>query len=140
SLYCPLMRPGRRGAGLCLAAGIVGIVGFVGIAPSEAAPTLTTPTLDGGFGDWAAVLANPENRVLDAPAGGLPEGAGAVPASRNVDTVAWTWDAPYLYLYIHRQATLSEFNYFWFHFDLDNDGRVANNSPLLTVAWWGNNQ
>jgi len=115
------------------------LVGVVGITGSLGAPTLTSITIDGGMADWAAVLANPDNVVLDGPGGGLID-ADTPSAALNIDEVAYTWDATYLYFYVHRQGSSGEFNYFWFHLDLNNDGRVANNAPLLNVAWWGTNR
>ncbi|HET6371703.1 MAG TPA: DUF11 domain-containing protein, partial [Candidatus Polarisedimenticolia bacterium] len=116
------------------------IVGVVGLRLAFAAPTLTTITIDGSMADWAAVLANPENVVLDGPGGGLADADPAVPANLDLNKIAYTWDATYLYFYVSRQASAPEFNYFWFHLDLNNDGRVPNNAPLLKLGWWGNNR
>jgi len=123
---------------VCIVVAVV-LVGVVGIRTSLGAPTLTTIAIDGGMADWAAVLANPDNVVLDGPGGGLID-ADSPSAALNIDKVAYTWDATYLYFYVHRQGSSGEFNYFWFHFDLNNDGRVADNAPLLNVAWWGTNR
>ena len=122
---------------VCIVVAVL-LVGVVGISGSLGAPTLTSITIDGGMADWAAVLANPDNVVLDGPGGGLID-ADTPSAARDIDKVAYTWDATYLYFYVHRQGSSGEFNYFWFHFDLNNDGRVANDAPLLNVAWWGTN-
>jgi uncharacterized repeat protein (TIGR01451 family) len=132
----PVPRVRFVGAVVFLGLGLI-----LGLGLPAGAPLLTTPTMDGQFGDWAGVLSNPENRVLDGPGGGLPDADGtSVPGSRDISTVAFTWDATYLYFYIRRQATAPEFNYFWVHFDLDDDGRVAYNAPLLSIGWWGNNR
>jgi len=131
------MHRGWRSAGTAL---IVVFVLIVGIRSSLGSPTLATITLDGNMGDWAAVLANPDNDILDGPGDGLVDADTPSAARVNMDKVAYTWDATYLYLYVHRLGTAGEFNYFWFHFDLNNDGFVPNNAPLLGVAWWGSNQ
>ena len=127
----------KRGC-VCIVVSFV-LVGVVGIRETPGAPTLTSITIDGGMADWSSVLANPDNVVLDGPGGGLIDADSPV-AAANIDNVAYTWDATYLYFYVHRQGSSGEFNYFWFHFDLDNDGRVPNNAPLLNVAWWGTNR
>jgi len=133
---------GRRSRGWrsAVTAAIVVVVWTVGIQVGLGTPTLTTITLDGNMADWAAVLANPDNYVLDGPGGGLVDADAPSMPRVNVDKIAFTWDATYLYLYVHRQGTAGEFNYFWFHFDLNNDGYVANNAPLFSAAWWGSNQ
>ncbi|HZI93873.1 MAG TPA: DUF11 domain-containing protein [Patescibacteria group bacterium] len=120
--------------------GIVAVVLIVGIGMGLGGPTLTTITLDGSMADWATVLANPVNVVNDGPGGSLPDADSPSVARVDMDKVAFTWDATYLYFYIHRQGTAGEFNYFWIEFDLNNDGYVANNAPMLSVAWWGSNQ
>ncbi len=131
------MKRCARYAGLL---GSVFVVVMVGVGGSRAAPTLTTITVDGNIADWAAVLADTDNVVLDGPAGGLSDADARAPSNLNVDRVAFTWDATYVYFYVRRLASAPEFNYFYFHFDLDNDGLVADNSPLLRVGWWGNNR
>ena len=60
-----------------------------------------------------------------------------VPSDRDVDTIAYTWDATYLYFYVHRQATSSQGRDFWFYLDADNDGSVATGEPLLLIQWPG---
>ncbi|HKY31805.1 MAG TPA: DUF11 domain-containing protein [Candidatus Polarisedimenticolia bacterium] len=133
----PSLAPRRPRARAALAAVLLAAV----VRPAASAPTLATITVDGAFADWGPVLADPDNVVLDGPAGGLPDADGpSVPASRDVDTIAFTWDATFLYLYIHRRATAPEFNHFWLALDLDNDGLVPAGAPLVSVAWWGNNR
>lgn len=121
---------------------LVGILLSTALAggPLLAQPTLTTITVDGNLGDWAGVLADPDNILYDGPGGGLADADAPVPANLDVSLVAYTWDATYLYVYIRRLASAPEFNYFWFHLDLNDDGRVPDNAPLFTVAWWGNNR
>src|SRR6267142_5880776 len=96
--------------------GVVVIVLIVGIGVGLGGPTLTTITLDGNMTDWATVLANPLNVVNDGPGGGLPDADTPSQARVDIDKVAFTWDATYLYFYIHRQGTAGAFNYFWFNF------------------------
>ncbi|HEY3176316.1 MAG TPA: hypothetical protein VGK94_11235 [Candidatus Polarisedimenticolia bacterium] len=131
------MRCWRRIAGTIL---LVAAVGVVGIRLGGAAPTLTTIAIDGDMADWATVLSNPENVINDGPGGGLIDADPGVPASLNLDKIAFTWDATYLYFYVHRLSSTGEFNYYYFHLDLNNDGLVANLAPLFRVGWWGSNQ
>lgn len=118
---------------------LVGIVLILGSLPATGSPTLTTITINGLMGDWATVLSNPDNVVLDGPAGGLLDADAPVPGKLDLRTIAYTWDVTYLYFYIERTASSGEFNYYWFHFDLDNDGLVPDDAPLLGVGWWGKN-
>src|SRR5882672_5602362 len=95
--------PGRRGvAGVAwivvAAAMLAAVPGSLALA---AAPTLTTITVDGNFGDWTAVLANPDNVYLDGPAGGRIDLDAPIDPVLNVDTFAFTWDATNFYVYIH---------------------------------------
>jgi uncharacterized repeat protein (TIGR01451 family) len=119
---------------------IVVFFSIVGVRSALAGPTLTTIAVDGGTADWTTVLANPDNIVLDGPGGGLADADAPGAGKIDIDKIAYTWDATYLYFYIHRQTSSGEFNFFWFHFDVDNDGLVPDNAPLLSVSWWGTNR
>jgi len=103
-------------------------------------PTLTTITVDGNFGDWAAVLADPDNLFLDGPAGGRADLDAPSDPYLDIDTVAFTWDATNLYFYVHRQGSIASIKYFWFFLDANNNGRMEQGEPMLRLEWHGSSR
>jgi len=54
-------------------------------------PTLTTITIDGNMSDWSAVRADPDNVILDGPAGGLSD--ADTPSSAALDLEEFDFEA-----------------------------------------------
>ncbi|MBI3449915.1 MAG: DUF11 domain-containing protein [Acidobacteria bacterium] len=130
----------RRGHHPLAAAAMAALVFVAGGSALAGTPTLTTITIDGNFGDWAAVLADPDNVFLDGPAGGRPDLDAPSDAYLDIDTVAFTWDATNLYFYIHRQGTVASVKYFWFFLDANNNGRMEQGEPMLRLEWHGSSR
>jgi uncharacterized repeat protein (TIGR01451 family) len=101
---------------------------------------LTTITLDGNMGDWAAVLADPIQKSSDGPAAGAPADRDAPVAStgRDLTGFAWTWDATSLYFYVSRVASDANRQRFWYYIDTNEDGRMTTGEHVVGVSWFGN--
>ncbi len=129
----------RRRAARAATALLVLAAGAAASRVGAGAPTLATITIDGNMGDWAAVLADPDNLYLDGPAGGLPDADSPSSSALDVDTFAYTWDAANLYFYLHRQASSSPLLYYWYFIDADNDGFMESGEPVVRIRWRGSN-
>ncbi len=91
--------------------------------------------------DWAAVLADPYQFAEDGPAGGLPDRDAPVQATgRDLTGFGWTYDATYFYLYVRREASTSNQQFFWYFIDVNGDGLMASGEPVLGVVWKGSNR
>jgi len=103
--------------------------------------TLTTINVDGNMGDWAAVHADPENNVCDGPSGGLIDRDAPVQSTgRDLTHFAFTWDASNIYLFTERAGSTSNTQSFAYYADIDNDGLMETNEPVIGVTWQGSNR
>jgi uncharacterized repeat protein (TIGR01451 family) len=126
----------RSPATLLVALGLL-----LGPVPPATAQVLTTITIDGQMGDWAAVLADPYQAANDGPAGALPDLDAPVQSTgRDLNTFAWTYDGSYLYFYVRREASSSNRQLFWFYLDTNENGLLESGEPVVGVSWWGSNR
>ncbi|MDF1564849.1 MAG: Ig-like domain-containing protein [Deltaproteobacteria bacterium] len=109
-------------------------------------PTLTTITVDGSFGDWAVVLANPLQVTLDGDGSSIDCAVSAdldCPVGskgRDLYRFAWTYDATNLYLYTERVNQGSGAKQtFYFFMDLDGDDLMSPTDEVVRVGWQDNN-
>jgi uncharacterized repeat protein (TIGR01451 family) len=101
--------------------------------------TLAPITLDGVMGDWAPVLADPDNVTCDGPIGGLIDRDAPVQSTgRDLVQFAYTWDATNLYLFTGRSGSSNNVQRFIYYADVDNDGLMETNEPVIGVNWQGN--
>ena len=122
-------------------ASIVTAAAVWGVCPPAGAFVLTTITIDGNMGDWAAVLAEPAQTSIDGPAGGLADRDAPVQSTgRDLTTFAWTYDATYFYMYIRRTGSASNRQLFWYYLDIDADQRMETGEPVFHVSWWGSSR
>jgi hypothetical protein len=103
---------------------LVTALGLLCLLIGPAAPVVvTTITIDGQMGDWAAVLGDPYQTANDGPAGALPDlDAPTQSTGRDLNTFAWTYDSTYLYFYVQREASTSNKQLFWFYLDTNENG------------------
>lgn len=131
-----LRRRPPRAVVAALAAALV----LQGAAPLVAGtPTLTTITIDGDMSDWTAVRMDPDNVILDGPAGGLQDADSPSDPALDLVEFAYTWDGTYLYLYVRRASRDPGILYFWFFVDGNNDGVLQSGEPVMRVRWNGSN-
>ena len=103
--------------------------------------TLTTINVDGNLGDWAPVHADPENNVCDGPSGGLTDRDAPVQSTgRDLTHFAYTWDSNNVYLFTERAGSTSNTQSFAYYADIDNDGLMETNEPVIGVSWQGSNR
>jgi uncharacterized repeat protein (TIGR01451 family) len=121
---------------------LVTALGLLCLLIGPAAPVVvTTITIDGQMGDWAAVLGDPYQTANDGPAGALPDlDAPTQSTGRDLNTFAWTYDSTYLYFYVQREASTSNKQLFWFYLDTNENGLMESGEWIVGVAWWGNNR
>jgi len=109
-------------------------------------PLLTTIAIDGNFGDWTPVLADQDNIVCDGPnidsMGNTLADLDAPVAStgRDMTEFAFTWDGTNLYLYTARTGSPKNTQNFIYYADIDNDGFMETNEPVIEANWQGNNR
>lgn len=122
----------RRLAGLALA----------GLLPLAApAAVLTGISVDGDMSDWAGVLADSFQSAQDGPAGGLSDRDAPIQATgRDLNAFAWTYDSSYFYMYVGREASTSNIQWFWYHIDVDGNGLMETGEPVIGVNWKGSNR
>ena len=75
--------------------------------------------IDGAFGDWDPVLADPQNILYDNQ--GSSDGDTPT-AARNLGRVAYTWDDTSLYFYHMTAAPVSAATNFYTFIDVNNNG------------------
>jgi uncharacterized repeat protein (TIGR01451 family) len=103
--------------------------------------TLTTINVDGNMGDWAPVHADLDNNVCDAPSGGLTDRDAPVQSTgRDLTHFAFTWDSNNIYLFTERAGSTSNTQSFAYYADIDNDGLMETNEPVIGVTWQGSNR
>ena len=97
-------RKGTRTGGWLASA----LAALVALPCAAGQPTRATINLDGSFGDWQTVFANPENLVLDGDGSTVPcpesTDRDCIVSSKGADIrrMAITWDDQNLYLYAER--------------------------------------
>jgi hypothetical protein len=94
--------------------------------------TSTTIAIDGQFGDWAGVRADPANVVVDTQIPVDPDWPGQ--ADRDLYYVNATYDDEYLYLCWRRTAGGVKAITFGAYVDLDGDGLLQEDRDVV-VAW-----
>lgn len=97
--------------------------------------------IDGNFGDWAPVHADPDNNVCDGPANGIPDLDAPVQSTgRDISHFALTWDQSRLYLFTERAGSASNIQRFIYYADTDDDGLMETGEPIIGAAWRGSNR
>ncbi len=115
------------------------------VSPAPQADLIsTTITVDGLFGDWAAVLANTSPSQTASDPEGLASGTDrdrpVQSTGRDLKTFAYTWDQSNLYFYVERWGSTKNRNWWWFYLDLDANGRMESTDKVFLVEWFGANQ
>lgn len=107
------------------------------VAPSSAFVKDVPITIDGSFGDWIPVRADPENVVVDSQLPDDPDYPGQ--PDRDVYLVASTYDSQYLYLSWRRTAGGTKAISFGAYLDYDGDGLLESGDKVLiyTVSTGG---
>jgi uncharacterized repeat protein (TIGR01451 family) len=97
--------------------------------------------LDGNMADWAPVHADIDNNVCDGPSGGLLDRDAPVQSTgRDLTHFAFTWDLNNIYLFTERFGSASNTQTFVYYGDIDNDGLMETNEPVIGVTWRGSNR
>jgi len=96
-------------------------------------------TMDGSFGDWAAVLAKPDNNACD-PLGTADKDYPIQSTGRDLVQFAYTWDDANFYAYTRRAGSSSNTDNFIYYGDNNNDGKMETGEPVVIVAWQGANR
>lgn len=103
--------------------------------------TLAPIVVDGNTADWAPVHADIDNNVCDGPSGGLTDRDAPVQSTgRDLTHFAYTWDANNIYLFTERFGSSSNQQSFAYYGDIDNDGLMETNEPVIGVSWRGSNR
>jgi hypothetical protein len=103
--------------------------------------TLATINVDGNMADWAPVHADVDNNVCDGPSGGLTDRDAPVQSTgRDLTHFSYTWDASNVYLFTERFGSASNIQSFAYYADIDNDGLMETNEPVIGVTWRGSNR
>jgi uncharacterized repeat protein (TIGR01451 family) len=103
--------------------------------------TLTTINVDGNMADWAPVHADTDNNVCDGPSGGLTDRDAPVQSTgRDLTHFAYTWDSTNVYLFTERFGSASNTQSFAYYADIDNDGLMETDEPVIGVTWQGSNR
>ncbi len=103
--------------------------------------TLTTINVNGILDDWAAVHADIDNNVCDGPSGGLIDRDAPVQSTgRDLTHFAYTWDSNNIYLFTERGGSPKNTQSFAYYADIDNDGLMETDEPIIGVTWQANNQ
>jgi len=103
--------------------------------------TLAPIVVDGNMADWAPVHADVDNNVCDGPSGGLTDRDAPVQSTgRDLVHFAYTWDANSIYLFTERFGSASNQQTFAYYADVDNDGLMETNEPVIGVTWRGSNR
>ncbi len=115
------------------------------VSPAPQADLIsTTITVDGLFGDWAAVLANTSPSQTASDPEGLASGTDrdrpVQSTGRDLKTFAYTWDQSNLYFYVERWGSTKNRNWWWFYLDLDANGRMESTDKVFLVEWFGSNR
>ncbi len=97
--------------------------------------------IDGNFGDWGPVHADPDNNVCDGPANGLTDLDAPVQSTgRDIVHFAVTWDQTALYLFTERAGSSSNVQRFIYYSDVDDDGLMETGEPIIGAEWRGSNR
>jgi uncharacterized repeat protein (TIGR01451 family) len=100
--------------------------------------------IDGEVGDWANVLADPDNNVCD---GGSPNiepqpdrDAPVQSTGRDLIQFSYTWDDSGMYTYTERVGSTANVQRFIYYADADNDGFMETGEPVILAEWKGANR
>ena len=103
--------------------------------------TSVTINVDGNMNDWAPVHADTDNNVCDGPAGGLTDRDAPVQSTgRDLTHFAFTYDNSNIYLFTERSGSVSNTQSFVYYADIDNDGLMETDEPVIGVTWRGSNR
>lgn len=107
---------------------------------TDGLPTLQTITVDGNLVDWAPIHADTDNNICDGPSPGAPPDRDAPVQStgRDIAHFSYTWDGTNVYLYTERVGSANNVQRFVYYADVDNDGLMELNEPVVGVNWSGN--
>jgi uncharacterized repeat protein (TIGR01451 family) len=100
--------------------------------------------IDGSMGDWANVLADPDNNACD---GGSPNvepqpdrDAPVQSTGRDLIHFAYAWDDIGVYTYTVRSGSISNVQRFIYYADIDNDGLMETGETVIVAQWKGSNR
>lgn len=100
--------------------------------------------IDGSMGDWADVLADPDNNVCDGGSSNIepqPDRDAPVQSTgRDLIQFSYTWDSEGVYTYTERVGSTSNVQRFVYYADTDNDGLMETGEPVIVVQWKGSNR
>lgn len=103
--------------------------------------TLAPMVIDGNMADWVPVHADVDNNVCDGPSGSLTDRDAPVQSTgRDLTHFSYTWDANNIYLFTERVGSASNQQSFVYYADIDHDGLMESNEPVIGVNWRGSNR
>jgi hypothetical protein len=105
-----------------------------GIASASAAAI----TIDGNMADWAPYLNDPDNNSYDNTSS-IDLDAPISDAGRDLARFTFTEDANNLYIYLQRAGSTNNSVDMIFYADIDNDGSMELNEPVIHINWSGSN-
>jgi hypothetical protein len=93
-------------------------------------------TVDGNVSDWSAVIADPDNFSNDA----VPDmDAPIADIGRDFTKFAFTQSWSTLYLYFARAGSATNAVDALLYLDVDNNGLMETNEPVIAISWSGSN-
>ena len=106
--------------------------------PVQADLIQKTITIDGNFGDWAEILANPDQTSDDEEGDTIADGDFPVQSTgRDLNTFAYTWDDDNLYFYVSRYGSSNNTNWWWFYLDLNANGLMETGEKCIRSSGAG---
>lgn len=95
-----------------------------------------TINIDGVMTDWNAILSDPDNNTYDA----TPDtDAPIADVGRDFTRFAFTENATHLFLYFARAGSSTNSVDLLFYLDVNNNGLMETNEPVITISWSGSN-
>jgi hypothetical protein len=95
---------------------------------------LTTITVNGNMNDWAAVLDNPNNILIDGVSG-VNDADNVSLTPEDLTKAAFTWDSNNMYWYFRRVYDTTEETSIFVYLDYGMDGYMNSTDKVLKVRW-----
>jgi hypothetical protein len=97
----------------------------------------TTPiTIDGNVSDWNPILADPDNNTYDA----VPDlDAPIADVGRDFTRFAFTENYSSVFLFFSRAGSAKNAVDVLFYMDVNNNGFMETNEPVIAISWSGSN-
>ena len=93
-------------------------------------------TIDGAMTDWSSILSDPDNNTYDA----TPDTDAPISdVGRDFNRFAFTENSTHLFLYFSRVGSSTNSVDLLFYLDVNNNGLMETNEPVVTISWSGSN-